>query len=59
MLSKDVGIKYSNEAEVLAILEALRFFTHSFQGNLMVESDLLNAISRVKNGIIKPWKLHF
>lgn len=45
MFSKHVGIMESNEVEVLAILEALRFFSSSFIGKLVVESDSLNAFS--------------
>lgn len=39
MFSKSVGVKESNEAEVMAILEALRLFSSSFQAKLIVESD--------------------
>ena len=49
MFSKHVGIKDSNEAEILAILEALRII-HTLQHHvLIVESDLANAISWVKS----------
>lgn len=44
MFSKSVGIIKSNEAEMLAILEALRFFS-SFSSKLVVDRDYLNAIS--------------
>ena len=44
MFSKNVGIKESNEAEVLAILEALRIFSSTFKESLIVESDSSNAI---------------
>ena len=37
----------SNEAEVLAILEALKIFSRSFKGRLIVESDSSNGISWV------------
>lgn len=40
MFSKKVGIMESNEVEVLAILEALRLFSSSFGGKLMVEKQL-------------------
>lgn len=42
--SKAVGVKDSNEAELLAILEGLRLFIVSFQGRLVVETYSLNAI---------------
>ena len=45
MFSKDAGIKDSNEAEVLAILEALRIFHTSFHHYFIVESDLASTIS--------------
>lgn len=44
LFSKGVGIKDSNETEVLAVFEALRIFSHSFQGRLIVESDNFNAV---------------
>lgn len=37
MFSKYVFVKESNGAEVLLILEALRIFSHSFWGKLIVE----------------------
>ena len=45
MFSKHVGICDSNEAEVLAILEALRCFSRNILGDLIVESDSSNAIT--------------
>ena len=45
MFSKYIGIKDSNEAEVLAILEALRIFVSNNFHSIVVESDSLNAIS--------------
>lgn len=40
-----VGVKDSNEAEILAILEALRLFRVLFRQPLIVESDYsLNAL---------------
>lgn len=54
IFSKSVGIKESNEAKVLAILEALRVLSWSFQGGVIVESDSSNTISWGK-----PWKFHF
>lgn len=57
---KYVGIKDSNEAEVLAILEALRIFSRSFRGLSIVESDSSNVISWVKDLLDKgPWRFHF
>lgn len=40
---KHVGIKDSNEVEVLAIMEALHIYSNFFQDSLIVESDLANA----------------
>lgn len=45
MFSKHVGIKESNEMEMMAILEALRIFSPSFQDKLVAKSDSINAIS--------------
>ena len=58
MFSTRVGIKDSNEAEVLAILKALPIFHTSFHHYLFVESDLANAISWVKS-LRGPWKMQF
>lgn len=44
IFSKNVGIKDTNEAGILAILEALYNFTFSFQSHLIVESNSSNAI---------------
>ena len=44
MFSKSVGIRDSNEAEVLTILETLRIFVASFHGPLLVESESSNAV---------------
>lgn len=58
MFSKNVGGKDSNEAEILAILEAFCIYGRSFQFNLIVESDSFNVVSwaRTFGG---PWKLQF
>ena len=58
MFSKHVGIKDSNEAEVLAILEAFRIYHTSCHHYLIVESDSANAISWVKS-LTGPWKMQF
>lgn len=55
--SKGVVIKDSNEEGLLAT--ALRIFSRSFQGCLIVESNSFNAITCVGQDICKPWKLHF
>lgn len=57
LFSNGVGIGDSNEAEVLAILEAPRIFSRSLR--LIVLSDSYNAISWVNSSASKPWKLHF
>ena len=41
------GLK-TNEAEVLAISEALRIYYHSFQVSLIIESDSFNVVSWAK-----------
>lgn len=53
MFSKHVGIKDSNKAKVLSILEALHIYCIAYQQSLIVESDL-----RVKYSI-GPWKMQF
>lgn len=47
LFSKHVGIQDSNEAKILAILEALHIFYSLYQQLLIVESDSSNAISWV------------
>ena len=59
MFSKHTGVCDSNEAEVLAILEALRCFSRNFHGVLIVESDSSNAIAWVANRKRNPWKFQF
>lgn len=44
MFSISIGVWDSNEAEVMAILEALRIFFRSFKGSLIVESDSSNVV---------------
>ena len=56
MFSKHVGVRDSNEAEVLEILKALRLFSTNFGDALIVESDSSNAIFWVSNGKVFPWK---
>ena len=50
MFSKSVGVGDPNKAEVLAILEALRFFSEFCHCRLIVESDSSNVISCVSKG---------
>lgn len=45
IFSQGVGVKDSNEAEVMAILEALRIFSCSFLASLMV---------KVTHGMLSP-----
>lgn len=59
MFSKNVRIRDSNEAKVLAILEAPQIFSTSFQGSLMMESDSSNAISWEIHKVSRPWKILF
>lgn len=54
--SKFLDVKDSNGVEVLAILGALKIFSGSFKGQLVVESDSLNAIIGVSSPVLKPWK---
>ena len=56
--SKHVAIKDSNEAEVMAILEALRIYHTLIHHYLIAESDSANAIYWVKSSR-GPWKMKF
>ena len=57
--SSYIGVKDSNEAEILAIHEALKLYKVSFNHPLIVESDSLNAISWVTNLAKGPWRFYF
>eukprot|EP00268_Persea_americana_P044027 TRINITY_DN44462_c0_g1_i1.p1 TRINITY_DN44462_c0_g1~~TRINITY_DN44462_c0_g1_i1.p1 ORF type:complete len:100 (+),score=16.34 TRINITY_DN44462_c0_g1_i1:64-363(+) len=59
MFFKYVGVRDSNEAEVLVILEALWCFSRMFRGSLIVESDSSNTIAWVSNRKANPWKFKF
>lgn len=59
MFSKPIGIRDSNEVEVLAISEALCIFSGSFQDKLIVESNSSNVVGWVPQIGSKPWKFHF
>ena len=58
MFSKNVGIKDSYEAEILAILEALRNYHCPFQYPPVVESDSMNAVYWARS-FRGPWKMQF
>lgn len=47
MFSKSLGVKASNEAEVLAILEVLQMLPANFHGRLALESNSMNTIYKV------------
>ena len=59
LFSKSVGIRDSNDAEVLAILEALPIFLSSFHGPLLAESDSTNAVGWLLKPNSRPWKFQF
>lgn len=59
MFSKNVGMKDSNEVEVVAILEALWILSSSFHENLIIKSDSSNAIFWESSLSADPWKFHF
>lgn len=50
MFSTIMGVCDYNEAEVLAILKALRLFSRRYHGRLVVESDCLVRLLRCLNG---------
>lgn len=45
MFPKSIGVKDSNEAKMVAILDALRMFVDVYNEKLVVESDYCNAIA--------------
>ena len=57
---KHVRTMKSNEAEVLAILEAVQnFASSSFNSKLEVERDSLNVISLLSSSTVIPWRFQF
>lgn len=48
-----------NDGEVLAILEAFKIFSYSFQEGVIVESDSSAAIHWVSSLDSGPWSFHF
>lgn len=54
-----MGVKESNEAKVLAILEALWLFSRSFQAKLIVESDSSNMVKWASHIDSGPWSFFF
>ena len=59
VVSLVVGVCDSNEAEALAILEALQFFSRNFHSDVNVERDFSNASAWVSNRKANPWKFQF
>lgn len=59
MVSKNTGVKNSNEAEVMAILEALRMLASFFCDKLIVESGSANAIVWVSTSDERPVEVSF
>lgn len=55
MFSKHAGVKDSNEAEVSAILEALKICLTSCHDKVITESDSSNDISWVSSSGVTPW----
>ena len=53
------GVKDSNEAEVLAILEALHVYSGSFLKEFRMKNDSLNAISWVNSMQASPCEFQF
>lgn len=59
MCCSHVGIKDSNKAEDLAILEAQRIRSSLLTEGSIVEIDSLNAILWVSNSKVGPWEFYF
>lgn len=56
MFNESVGIKYSNEAEILSIRKALAISILHEQGRLVIEGGLANAIKWALGLRHPPWK---
>lgn len=54
-----MAIKNSNEAKVMAILEALRMFDDIYNLKLVMESDSSNVIVWISTSSESPWRFHF
>lgn len=59
MFSSLIGAKDSIKAEVTAIDQASKIFKHSLLAEVIVESDLFNAIICVPSLDRGLWRLHF
>ena len=60
IFSKAIGVMESNQAELLAILEALLMFMESKIFNsfsLIIEGDSSNAIARKTDASKVPWRM--
>ncbi|GJX57524.1 hypothetical protein Tco_0287421 [Tanacetum coccineum] len=59
-LMTELGVMESNVAEVLAIKEACKMLNKKVEFNsvkIIIESDYLNAVSRARTPITRPWRL--
>lgn len=54
--SKFIGVRDSNEVEILVIVEALRLYASSLQEMLMVASDSSNVVSCVSRIVGGLWE---
>lgn len=59
IFSMFIGVRDTNDVEILAILEAIRIYVSSFQESLIVESDYSNAISWNLGVVEGPWKVQY
>ena len=58
--SKSIGVCDSNEAEIIAIKEALLIFSASKWNSshgLIIESDSKNTVQWISNPLVVPWKI--
>lgn len=58
MFNESVGIKDSNEAEILSILRALTIWKDFGGGNLVIEGDSTNAFKWAIGSKRPPWRLN-
>lgn len=56
---KNVGVKESNDAKVLTMLEAPHLFLRYYQVKLIVECDSANAVMWASYYNSRPWRLQF
>lgn len=59
MFSNSIGVKDSNEEDMIPIWEALHMFVGVYSVKIVVKNDSSNAINWVSASNRGPWRFHF